>query len=422
MKKFLSLLMITALTVTSLSACTQKTDEKASTASEKEVKKTEASTAKESVAGQKTIITVWHSADATIADTLEKKINSLLKTATVKLERKENLSESLKLVSDDPKTAPDMFLWAHDKVGVFAEIGIIEPINKLLSDQDLANLIPMTLEAGTYKKEKYQLPLYFESLLFIYNKDLMPTAPKTTDELLTKAKSETKDNKYVFVEQHSTSYCIAPWLHGFGGYMINMEKKPGLDLLETKKALEYHKQFVQYMPADGEYNTVTTLFNEGKAASIIGGPWLIPGIKAAKLNYGIAPMPTLPNGEPLKPFSGVQGLQVVKQASENKTAAVKEVLLAALNPEIGIALAKVANCAPANSLAYKDSEVSKNEMISVLQEMAKTLVPMPNIPEMDVMWGATDGLLAEINKNSKNIDESCAKYQKQALEQIESMK
>ena len=430
MKKLLSLFMVTALAVGSLTACTKQVDktEKTDSATSKTAEstaKTEAEATKsgeKSTSGEKTTITVWHSADATIADALEKKLNSLLKNATVKMERKENLSESLKLVSDDPKTAPDMFLWAHDKVGVFAEMGIIEPVNKLVSDDDLKNLIPMTLQAGTYKNEKYQLPLYFESLLFIYNKDLMQEAPKTTDELLAKAKAETKDNKYVLVEQHSTSYCIAPWLHGFGGYMINTDKKPGLDLPETQKALEYHKQFVQYMPADGEYNTVTTLFTEGKSASIIGGPWLIPGLKAAKLNYGIAPMPTLPNGEPLKPFSGVQGLQVIKQAADNKKDAVKEVLLAAINPEVGIELAKVANCAPANNLAYKDAEVSKNEMISILQEMAKTLVPMPNIPEMDVMWGATDGLLAEVNKNGKDVKEACAKYQKQAIEQIESMK
>ena len=44
------------------------------------------------------------------------------------------------------------------------------------------------------------------------------------------------------------------------------------------------------------YNTVTTLFTEGKAASTIGGPWLVPGIKEAGIDLGIAPMPVLPNG------------------------------------------------------------------------------------------------------------------------------
>lgn len=202
MKKLLSLFVVAALTLGGLTSCAKQ--EEKNDSGKKPVKSTAAGKS-EPAKAEKTTITVWHSADASIADTLEKKLNSLLKNTKVKLERKENLSDSLKLVSNDPKSAPDMFLWAHDKVGVFAEMGIIEPVNKLISDEQMKDLIPMTLAAGTYKKEKYQLPLYFESLLFIYNKDLMKNPPKTTDELLAAAKAETKDNKYVFVEQHSTS-------------------------------------------------------------------------------------------------------------------------------------------------------------------------------------------------------------------------
>ena len=76
------------------------------------------------------------------------------------------------------------------------------------------------------------------------------------------------------------------------------------------------------MPADGEYNTVTTLFTEGKAASTIGGPWLVPGIKEAGIDLGIAPMPVLPNGTSLTPFSGVQGVHVLKHAAETKKGGV----------------------------------------------------------------------------------------------------
>lgn len=91
-----------------------------------------------------------------------------------------------------------------------------------------------------------------------------------------------------------------------------------MNLPQTVEAMEYHKQFVSYMPADGEYNTVTTLFTEGKAASTIGGPWLVPGIKEAGIDLGIAPMPVLPNGTSLTPFSGVQGVHVLKHAAETK--------------------------------------------------------------------------------------------------------
>ena len=42
----------------------------------------------------------------------------------------------------------------------------------------------MTLEAGQYKGEQYLLPIYYETLLFMYNKDLWEgEVPNTTEEL-----------------------------------------------------------------------------------------------------------------------------------------------------------------------------------------------------------------------------------------------
>lgn len=366
-------------------------------------------------------ITIWHSADATIADTLQKQVDSLAPDVVVKFERKENMAEALKLVGNDPNSAPDMYFWAHDKVGVFAQMGVLAPITDILTQDDLKDFLPMTLEAGTYKGEMYQLPVYYEALLFMYNKALIDTPPATTDELLAKMKAETTADQYVFVEQHSSSYNAAPWIQGFGGYIINSDKQPGLDLPETVAAMEYHKQFVPFMPADGEYNTVTTLFTEGKSQCTIGGPWLVPSLKAANIDLGIAPMPTLPNGSPLMPFSGVQGVHVLKHAAESKKDAVAATLRALAKPETGIALANTANCAPANSKAYDDTAVAGNEMIMALKEMAANVVPMPNVPEMDVMWAVTDGLLASVNKSGGDPAGECAKYQKNALEQIAAM-
>ncbi|RRD92316.1 extracellular solute-binding protein [Clostridiales bacterium COT073_COT-073] len=416
-KKTFMLLMAVLCTVM-LFGCSGTTDnskEKTSTpdSSSEEIK--------EKQEKQVQTITIWHSADATIADTLQKQVDSLNPDVNVKFERKENMAESLKLVGNDPESAPDMYLWAHDKVGVFAEMGILSPITDFIGEEETKALIPMTLEAGKYDGQNYQLPIYYEALLFMYNKALVKEVPKTTDELLQRMKSETKDGHYVFVEQHSTSYCSAPWIQGFQGYIINESKTPGLDLPETIQALEYHKEFVPYMPADGEYNTVTTLFTEGKSEFAIGGPWLVPGLKEAKVDLGIASMPVLPNGNPLKPFSGVQGIHVLKHVGENKKGAVASVLKVLVKPEVGIALAEAANCAPANVRAYDNVAISENEMIMALREMAENVVPMPNVPEMDVMWGITDELLASINKNNGNVAEECRRCQKMALEQIEAM-
>lgn len=246
-------------------------------------------------------------------------------------------------------------------------------------------------------------------------------APETTDELLELMKNETTADQYVFVEQHSTSYNAAAWIQGFGGYLINENREPGLNLPQTVEAMEYHKQFVSYMPTDGEYNTVTTLFTEGKAASTIGGPWLVPGIKEAGIDLGIAPMPVLPNGTSLTPFSGVQGVHVLKHAAETKKEALAEVLKVLGSKETGVALANAASCAPANSKAYEDASVSEDQMIMALKTMANNVVPMPNIPEMDVMWSVTDDLLAAVNKRGEDVQTACDAHQKEALEQISAM-
>ena len=126
---------------------------------------------------------------------------------------------------------------------------------------------------------------------------------------------------------------------------------------------------------------------------ILCGPsWLVPDIKAAKIDLGIAPMPIVnTTGKPLTPYSGVQGICVLKTA-ESKKAAVTAVLKQLLKTDIGISLAKTANCAPANSKCYDNADVSGNEMINAMKKTAESVVPMPNIPEMDVMWTVTEGM------------------------------
>lgn len=367
-------------------------------------------------------IVIWHEVTEDIAKTIEEELNQLSPEIQVKLERKEKLGDALKLVGNDPESAPDLYFFAHDKLGTFAQLGILAPITEFVSPEDLADLLPMTIEASTYQSEIYELPIYFETQMFMYNKALMSEVPKTTDELLEYMQAHTAEGEYGFVEQHSTAYYASAWMHAFNARIIDSNALPGLNSEEMKKALEYHKQFIAYMPLDGEYNTVTTLFKEGKAHSIISGPWLVPEIKEAGIDLGIAPMPTVnETGKPLTPYSGVQGVCVLKHALDKKDA-VTAVLKQLLHTELGIELANTASCAPANAKCYEDSSVSSNEMISAMRETAENVIPMPNIPEMDVMWQVTENMLANINKSDKEIESECENAQTEALAQIDAMK
>ena len=220
------------------------------------------------------------------------------------------------------------------------------------------------------------------------------------------------------MEQHSTAYYCAAWIHGFGGSIIDSSAVPFPDEQAVQEALAYHLKFVKLMPGETEYNTVNTLFLEGKADATIGGPWMVPSAREAGIDLGIAPMPTVDEtGLALAPYSGVQGLHVLKAAAEKKTDAVKALLRALAKPEIGTSLALASGCAPANGECYEDARVAEDPLVQAMRQTAEIAVPMPNIPEMDVMWTVVSNLLTDVNLSGKDIASSfqAAKAQAESL-------
>lgn len=368
-------------------------------------------------------ITIWDEAEDGIVKPLQAELNKLAPDVTVKFQRKQNMSDALKLVGNDPSSAPDMFLWAHDKTGTFAQMGLLAPVTDFIAESELGDLIPMTVKASTYQGKIYQLPVYFETQLLIYNKKLMKSVPATTDDWLTYMKANTKNGTYALVEQHSTAYYAAAWMHAFGATIIDENGQPQLNTQAMKDAVAYHKQFVAYEPADGEYNTDTALFLAGKAQAIIQGPWFVPAVKNAGIDYGVATLPTVgKTGKPLMPYSGVQGVFVLKNSADAKKDAVTAVLRQLLKPEVGIFLADAAGEAPANSKCYGDSTVSGNADLMNMKQTAETAVPMQNLPEMDVMWTVTENALSAIDKNNKDVGAQLEDAQKKALDGISAMK
>ena len=113
-------------------------------------------------------ITIWHDKEEAIAEILQQKFESLEPEIHVALEKKSDLTETLKMVGNDPKAAPDMYLFAHDKIGVYAEMDILAPITDIIPEEELEQYLERTIEAATYKGTVYQLPIYYETLLIMF--------------------------------------------------------------------------------------------------------------------------------------------------------------------------------------------------------------------------------------------------------------
>ncbi len=386
-------------------------------------KETDKGTDKEAVKDAEPVeLTIWHTAEEGVISVLQEQLAKLEPAIKVNIVRKENMSDALKLAAGDANALPDLIWYAQDNIGMLVEMGVLDPIDDYVNADEFNKFLPMTQEAGVYKGKHYQVPAYYETVMFMYNKALLKDTevPKNTNELLQMMKDKTKDGQYGFVEQHSTAYYVSAWIHAYGGYIINENAEPGLDSKEMIDAITYHKKFVEYMPTDGEWNTVTTLFLEGKAASMANGPWFVASAKEAGIDLGVAPLPVCSeNGKALQPYSGVQGVCLVSTC-KNKDAA-KTVLNFLCQKDLGEALALKNGAAPAHSDAYNNADIQNDEIIMTLKECAENAIPMPNLPQMNVMWTCTQDALAAINKNGSDVTETMQAAQKNALEQIAAM-
>lgn len=143
-------------------------------------------------------IHIWHDGDETIMQVIEDQVNDSLAEdhVTVKFEKKSGLTDQIKLYGNDAESGPDMYLYAHDSLGTFVEMGVLAPITDVIDESVYADMLPMTQEAGQYKEEQYLLPVYFETLLFMYNKDTWEgEVPSTTEDLYSYMEAHTDTDR-----------------------------------------------------------------------------------------------------------------------------------------------------------------------------------------------------------------------------------
>ena len=203
MKKGLSVFLCAAMVTGTLAGCssvssntseqqkentenTQNTENKENT---KDTQNTKVTEKMESAS-----VKIWHDGDEAIMKTIQDTVNKTLEKnkISVTFEKKTGLTDQIKLYGNDAENGPDMYLYAHDSLGTFVEMGVLAPITDVIGKEELENLLPMTVEAGVYKEKQYLLPVYFETLLFMYNKDLWQgDIPDTADGIYDYMKANT---------------------------------------------------------------------------------------------------------------------------------------------------------------------------------------------------------------------------------------
>ncbi|MHC0036736.1 extracellular solute-binding protein [Pseudoneobacillus sp. C159] len=386
MKKALSIFMMLVLMLGVLAACGPKEEEDNAS----EPNKTE----EEANKPEKLI--VWEDKDK--SGWLEKVAADFESEYGIKIEYKEvematKMRDQLRL--DGPAgTGPDIVTLPHDQIGQVATEGLIAPLN--VSDDTKALFSESSISAQTFDGKLYGLPKSSETPVFIYNKDLLSTPPATMDELYAFAKDYTKGDNYGFLALWDNFYFAHGIIGGMGGYVFNNNNGTldpqdlGLNNEGAVQGAEYiqkwytEKLFPAGIVGESGGSAMDGLFQEGKAASVMSGPWAFGPYKDAGVNIGMAAMPTLPNGEHVKTFMGVKGYHV-SAYSENQEWATKfvEFMTSDENSKYRFEQTKEV---PTNVALLNDPAIAEDEGARAVAEQSQYAVPMPNIPEMGEVW------------------------------------
>lgn len=344
-----------------------------------------------------TEIVLWHSYRGLEKDALEqvtKKFNNQHNGVRVKLLQVPYDAFVDKVQITTPRgQGPDLFIFAHNMIGEWVDnTPILEPLTNLIPRNELEKFLPKTVDSLVYKGNIYGLPLAFKSVALFYNKALIKTPPATFAQMVKEAQAVTNPSKKVWglVYEAGLFYFNAAWFNGMGVKVLSDDNMPQLDTPQAIKAMLLVRSLVkQYRITPSGINSamVTSLFNQGKAAMVINGPWFLAELDP-KVKYGVTLMPKLAYGGLAKPFLGTEAVFLSKY-SKKKTAAKKFMLFLTSDKIAKIRLDKGRQMV-ANKALYTDELFQKNPVAKTFWVEAKTSIIMPKSPNMQLIWPVMD--------------------------------
>ncbi len=295
---------------------------------------------------------------------------------------------------------PDIFCWAHDRSGEWAKAGLIVPIRPSKKVRD--EIEETAWNAFRYQGKYWGYPVAIETLGLIYNKVLVPTPPESFDDVVKIDQALKVKGKRAILWDFNKSFFTWPILAGPGGFVFGRDAKGDFDPqivgVNQPGAIRGAQVLLSlvnngHMPKGTRYAEMEAGFSRGEVAMMISGPWAWDNAKKSKIDFGVAPIPSI-DGKPGKPFVGVLGC-MISAPSKVKDIAREFLEEHMLRPEqLKVLDDDVALGVPANKAFF--AQLSTNPLISATMENARRGEPIPNIPETGRFWSATDAALEAI--------------------------
>ncbi|MDR0435331.1 MAG: extracellular solute-binding protein [Propionibacteriaceae bacterium] len=299
------------------------------------------------------------------------------------------------VTANQAQNGPDIVIGAQDWTGKLVQNSAIVPVQ--ISATGVAQ---SAIEAVSYGGQTYGAPYAIETLgLFANNTLTNVPAPATIEDMIAAAQAGgsagvAENPLCLQVGTTGDAYHMQPFFTSGGGYIFGTNadgsyntKDVGVGseggIAAAKKIAELGASGVLKTSIDGSNST--SLFNEGKCAYLVSGPWALAAMRDANVDFALSQIPGFAGMGPAVPPLGVQAFFV---ASNAKNPAYAQQFLTDLLKDTTItkAMNSVDARIPVQDALATELQSSDPVLMQFL-DFAEHAAAMPNIPAMDAVWG-----------------------------------
>ena len=305
---------------------------------------------------------------------------------------------------------PDIYVYAHDRIGEWVASGLIHSITPSRSLMD--DIDALAWRGFTWRGRLWGYPYAIEAITLIHNKALVPVAPKSFDEVFALEAQLAKQGKHAILWDYTNAYFTWPLIAAGGGYAFKPRADGSFDVGDTGVANEggvrgaaLLERLIKegVMPAGSGYAEMEAAVAQGRAAMMINGPWAWVNLKRVGMDFGVAPIPTV-GGHTARPFIGIKGV-MINRATKQRELAVEFIERWLLAPDGIRAIDRAEPIGAPASRAYFN-ELASDAKIAGIMASARDGVPTPAVPEMGRFWAAMKTSLTTLSEGRQNAQQA----------------
>jgi arabinogalactan oligomer/maltooligosaccharide transport system permease protein len=334
---------------------------------------------------------------------------------------------------------PELIYGPSDVMGTYHTMGIVADMSDWVPDDEAAKFVDGALTYLPDPKEpsRNQLVLlpdrFGNHLALVYNRNLVPNPPTSTDELIKFASDVMVDretaertDRYGLVWNFVEPFFAIPFITGHGAWVFDESGKP-IPKLNTPEAIAGYKFILslrdeqKITPQNCDYETADSLFKTGKAGMIINGDWSWTDyLETEGIDAAVAPLPTISaTGKPMLTMISPKGYSLNPFVSPTTADDAMKFALFMTSEESQRKFMERVKILPSRNALLDDPLMKSDPTLQASKAQLANGRIMPVVTEMRATWDAMRPPYQKLMGGSASPEEAAREMQANAERGIE---